>query len=262
MKDYSEFIRDDYGFITSINPILETKTIEVYTSKSKKDRPHIYELNRENIKKLYGRLEKQWNLLIENKDLVLKQLQEKRDKKFKIVEIGGISTSVILLLIAFFVPELNILFALGLIPGVGSILSTITARSKFRKSFEEMIETYNYFITHKEEIEALAKTDENVTRDITVNTYQKLKKSNKLLEENLTDEQYTIQLIDSLPLKDLKEMSLRYKISKALDSEPYFYEVNPEEIMGEAVTIEEQYDIPNIDNDQIKNQHSKKTLHK
>ena len=52
MKDYSEFIRENYGFITSIKPNLETKTIEVYTSKSKKDRPHVYELNRENIKKL------------------------------------------------------------------------------------------------------------------------------------------------------------------------------------------------------------------
>lgn len=235
MKDYSEFIRSEYGFITKINPILENKTIEVTTSMSKKGKPHIYELNRENIKKLYGRLERQYKLLIENKDSVLKQLENKREKTFKIVEIGGVTTTIILLLVAL-LSEFNILFALGLIPSVGAVTSTLVSRAKFKKDFEDMIETYNYFLTHKEEIEALSKVDDNVTKDITVKTHNELVTSEKLLNEQLTDEQYTIVLIDSLPLKDLREISLRFKISKALDSEPYFYVEEPinEEVVEET----------------------------
>ena len=271
MKDYSEFIREVHGFITSIKPNLETKTIEVMTSMSKKGEPHVYELTKENIQKLYGRLEKQYKLLIDNKDLVLEQLQEKREKNLKIADYTGIGVSIALLLTAFFAPELNFLFVVGLLPATGTIISTMIAKSKYKKDFNDMIETYNYFINNREAIEVLAKTDENVTSVISVDSHNKLKYSEQLVEEKLTDEQYTIQLIDTLSLKDLKEISLRYKISKAIDSEPYFEIKQPEEIIGEPVideinweeqpVVKSKYDLSESnENDQVQN-HSR-TLHK
>jgi len=274
MKDYSEFIKEEHGFITSIKPNLETKTIEVMTSMSKKGEPHVYTLTKENIQRLYTRLEKQYKLLIENKDSILNGLESKREMKLKIADFTGIGLSVVLILTAFLAPELNFLFAVGLLPAIGTITSTITIRTKFKKDFNDMIETYNYFINNKEEIESLAKTDENVTSIISVDSHNKLKKSEQLVEEKLTDEQYTIQLIDNLSLKDLREISLRYKISKALDSEPYFKIEQPEEIIGEPVigeitdeeirlAFDEEYDLPELDeNNQMKNQHHSKTLHK
>lgn len=257
MKDYSEFIKEEHGFITSIKPNLETKTIEVMTSMSKKGEPHVYTLTKENIQRLYTRLEKQYKLLIENKDSILNQLESKREKKLKIADFASVGVSIALLLTAFFAPELNFLFIVSPIPTIGAFTSTFISKSKFRKDFNDMIETYNYFITNKEEIESLAKTDENVTKVITVDSYQKLKKSEKLVNEKLTDEQYTIQLIDNLSLKDLKEISLRFKISKALATDPYFHIEQPEEIIGEPVIDEipdeemvcgfdEEYEVPEI----------------
>ena len=274
MKDYSEFIREQHGFITNIKTNLETKTIEVMTSMSKKGEPHIYELTKENIQKLYTRLEKQYKLLIENKESILNQLEEKRNKKLKIADFTSLGVSAALILTAFFAAELNFLFVVGLLPATGTIISTMIVKSKFKKDFNDMIETYNYFINNKEEIESLAKTDENVTSIISVDSHNKLKKSEQLVEEKLTDEQYIIGLIDNLSLKDLKEISLRYKISKALDSEPYFEIEQPEEIIGEPVigeitdeeirlAFDEEYDLPELDeNNQMKNQHHSKTLHK
>ena len=132
---------------------------------------------------------------------------------------------------------------------VGTLTTTIILSKKFKKDFEDMIETYNYFLTHKEEIEALAKIDDNITRDITVRARKELIKSNKLLEEKLTDEQYTIQLIDSLSLKDLKEMSLRFKISQGLNSEPYFYVEEP--VSEEPENQEIDYEQPISEEEEI-----------
>ena len=42
MKDYSKYIKSEYGFITNIDTNIENKTIEVTTSKTKKRKPHIY----------------------------------------------------------------------------------------------------------------------------------------------------------------------------------------------------------------------------
>ena len=170
MKDYSEFIRLPEGFITSIKPILETKTIEVLTSMSKKNQPHVYTLTKENLERLYTRLEKQYKLLIENKDSILKELSTKRENKLKIADITSVGVSVALLLTAFFAPELNFLFVAGLVPAVGTITTTIISRNKFKKDFNDMIETYNYFINNKEEIESLAKADENITSIISVDS--------------------------------------------------------------------------------------------
>jgi len=269
MKDYSEFIGEQHGFITSIKPNLESKTIEVMTSMSKKNQPHVYELNRENVQRLYGRLEKQYKLLIENKDSVLKQLETRREKKLKRVDYTSLGISAALILTAFFATELNLLFVVGLIPGVGTIASTMIARSKFKKDFESMIETYNYFINNKEEIEVLSAMDVNVTNNLTNKSYKEIDKSNALVESNVTDNKYTIGLIDSLSLKDLKEISLRYKISKSLDSEPYFYIEQPEEVIGEPVNdeitekeIASAFDEEGIEISEDNNQSNAKTLHK
>lgn len=269
MKDYSEFIKEEHGFITSIKPNSETKTIEVMTSMSKKGEPHVYTLTKENLERLYTRLEKQYKLLIENKDSILNQQEAKREKKLKAADIAGVGVSAALLLTAFFAPELNFLFIVCPIPTIGAFTSTFIAKSKFRKDFNDMIETYNYFITNKAEIESLAKTDENITSIISVDSYNKLKKSEQLVEEKITDKQYTIQLIDTLSLKDLREISLRYKISKALDSDPYFEIEQPEEIIGEIVdeeielAFDEEYDLSKLDgNNEEQTQHYAKTLHK
>ena len=229
MKDYSEFIMEKEGFITSIKPIIETKTIAIMTSKSQKGKPHIYELTKENIKKYYGRLEKQYNLLIENKNSILKKLQEKRNKTNKKIAVAGISASAALIITGLLLPEITLLFVLGLIPGPVTLASIIAANQKFTSDFEDMIKTYEYFITHKEEIEKLSKTDPNVISNITSETTKEFKKSKQLQQENLTEEEITLQLIDRIPLKDLKIISENYRISKALETEPYFCEPKTEE---------------------------------
>lgn len=292
MKDYSEFIGDNYGFITSIKPNLKTQTIEVMTSMSKKNQPHVYELTRENIQKLYGKLEKQYRVLIDNKDSILKSIELNNDKKHKIKDIIGLSISGILLLTAFVAPGLDFLFIVGLIPGIGSIASTIISKDKFKKDFESMIETYNYFINHKEELEEMYHSDINISNYLTKKSYKEIDKSNALVEANIVDSKYTIGLIDNMPLKDLKEMLLRYKISQSLEKEPFLYidervvEVLPNEEVYESFFerdeysesygdedelsdeekmcgFDEEYELAELDeNNQIKNQYHSKTLHK
>ena len=292
MKDYSEYIGDNYGFIISIKPNLKSQTIEVMTSASKKNQPHVYTLTRENLQKLYGRLEKQYILLIENKDLILKSMELDKEDKYKRKDAICLGVSGILLLIASIASGLDFLFIVGLIPGVGSITSTIISKIKFKKDFESMIDTYNYYINNKEEIEEMYQNDVNVSKYLTKKSYEELNRSNELVEANVTDNKYTIGLIDSMSLKDLKEMLLRYKISQSLDAEPYVYiderviETVPneeyyqeffvhdeyaesygdeDELLDEEKksAFDEEYDLPELDdNDQVKEQNYSKKLHK
>lgn len=226
MNDYSKYIKSEYGFITDINPIVEENIIEVTTSKTKKGKPHVYELNKENIQKLFSRLEKQYELLIKNKDKILDKMNKEIRTKTKWLEPAG-TILFIISLFALFLATIPSLIGF-LLAGTMYFSSEILV-AKHTKSFKNMIETYQYFIEHRHEIETLAKEDENIINEADEETLFELDESQKLVDAKLAEELFSIQLIDKMSLSQLKEMKLRYQISKSLKEDQYYYTTEEEE---------------------------------
>lgn len=239
MKDYSEFIKREAGFIIGINPVVEKGIVEVTTSKTKKGKPHVYRLKKGNIDKFYRRLENQYQLLIENKDEIFNQENKNIMSIFKLVRYVGIG----ILVIAFFISMIIIVtgnMGLFLPEIIGLMVCYGTYRvpneiMKFKKQkFNEMIDTYKFYIEHRSEIESLAKVDINVTNAVDSRTQIELDESKKLVDTGLSAELFSIQFMDKVSLKQLKEIIERFEISRSLGEKQYFYiEDNNEEEMVE-----------------------------
>jgi hypothetical protein len=87
MKDYSKYIKSEYGFILDVKANMSEGTIEVTTSKTKKGQPLVYTLTKENLEKFYKRLENQYSLLIENKDKIVEDYKNDTKNKFMWIDI-------------------------------------------------------------------------------------------------------------------------------------------------------------------------------
>lgn len=220
MKDYSEFIKSEYGFITNIDIDKENNCIKVMTSKSKKGQPHIYVLTKERLDELYERLTNQYKLLIKNSEEIYEKENEGSKTLSSVFQIICISIAMVLCIIALISGKLiPVLLSLG----ISSICIGINKISKNKqKNFNEMIEMYKFYLENRNEIEEYIKKDLNIQSQIKDKTTNIISTNEELQNEELIDSIYDINLMDKVSLKELKNMLLRYKISKALDEEPYF----------------------------------------
>lgn len=230
MKDYSEFIKSEYGFITNIDIDKENNRIEVMTSKSKKGEPHIYCLSKENLDRLYKRLENQYKLLIENSEEIYENNKNNKNKKFLV------STFVTTCIITALILSAVSLFLTKLLPLLLSIVLSLTCISVYaisenkQKKYKEMIELYKFYLENSKEMEEYIKEDLNIQSQIKDKTADVISLNQELQNERLIDNVYDINLMDKVSLKELKNMLLRYQISKALDEEPYYENESLEEI--------------------------------
>lgn len=220
MKDYSEFIKSEYGFITNIDIDKENNSIKVMTSKSKKGQPHEYELTQEKLEELYQKLKSQYLLLIKNSD----EIYINKNQKNRII-VSIIQT--ICFIAAFIVAIASALSGtLALLPLIAGLVLTIVGTEKIlkekQKKFNEMIATYDYFIKNKYVIEKVSKKDHNIQLKLNNKTANIISQNADLKNEGLIDNVYDIQLMDKMSLKQLKNMLLRYKISTELSDEPRF----------------------------------------
>jgi len=228
MNDYSKYIKSEYGFITNIETNIENKTIEVTTSKTKKGQPHIYDLNKENIQKLYHRLENQYRILIENKDEILENITKETDKKFSWIFKLGFGILILTLatsIICMFTSDLLLLIPqiIGALFGGGLVYCFNSIVTKKEKSLNRIISTYKYYLDNRKEMEQKVREDENILSYIDTKTNDLILENQLLIAKNLTDELFDIQFMDKIPVEQLEEMIERYQISKSLEEEQYFY---------------------------------------
>ena len=221
MKDYSKYIKSEYGFITNIKTNIEENTIEVTTSKSKKGQPHTYVLTKENLEKLYKRLENQYQIIINNQYRILEDYKKERKIKNTLINIIGY-TGLFLTVIAPLMQHLTQAIIL-LISSSSILLGNHFIEKNKEKKFKEELETYDYYIENRKNIESLDKKDNNITININTKTNNELAENQELVNQQLIDETFNIGLMDKISLKELKEILLRYKISKSLEEEQYFH---------------------------------------
>ena len=92
MKDYSKYLGNSYGFITDIS--LTPSKISITTSKNDQNEPNEYDIK---LSKYYlERYEKQYQLIINNKDKIIKG----ETKKYKIYYLIGLLICLIKLILS------------------------------------------------------------------------------------------------------------------------------------------------------------------
>lgn len=232
MKDYSKYIKSEYGFITDIKTNIEENTIEVTTSKSKKGEPHVYVLTKENLEKLYERLENQYKLLINNQFRILEDHKNERKRKTKWIDIVGFAGLALTAFVSF-VSFIQAMFLLILSSSI--LLGKHFIEKNQENKFKEELETYKYYIENRKNIESQDKKDNNITININTKTNNELVDNQELVNQQLIDETFNIGLMDKISLKQLKEILLRYKISKSLEEEQYFHIEEQEETKKRAL---------------------------
>ena len=234
MKDYSKYIKSEYGFIIDIKTNIEENTIEVTTSKSKKGEPHVYVLTKENLEKLYQRLENQYKLLINNQFRILEDHKNERKRKTKWIDIIAFA-GLALTAIVSFVSFIQAMFLLILSSSI--LLGKHFIEKNQENKFKEELETYKYYLENRKNIESQDKKDNNITININTKTNNELVDNQELVNQQLIDETFNIGLMDKISLKQLKEILLRYKISKALEEEQYFHIEEQEETKTKSKSL-------------------------
>lgn len=228
MKDYSEFIKSEYGFIRKIEIIDDE--ILITTSKTKKGQPHKYELTKENVQKYFGRLEKQYQMVIDNQDKI-------KEEKSIFSKMGGIILILVMLTAVFGIMTVVVPTASSILSGVATVLGSLFAITSvgslladklFQKKFEKAIETYKYFLEHRQELESAVMKDKNITSYINNKTQNIIQENEALVKTNKVEDIFNINLMDEISLKQLKELLLRFKISQSLEDEQHFEIPNKE----------------------------------
>jgi len=219
MKDYSKFIQNSYGFITKYEIVGDE--IRIYTAESEKGEPHKYPANKEWIKYVEDRLENQYRLLVDNKNIFKEEFVEKKCYKIYLVTsiLGSILllASVILLLLGQSL--LSISFAVSL---MAMFFGNTAIVSKMNKDFDKEIEVIEAYLNNREKIENISKKDRNITDYLSSKTTKRIKENKALSDCQVLDSTFNIDFMDKTSLKDLKKMLNRYFISMGMESEQTF----------------------------------------
>lgn len=237
MKDYSNLIPTSYGFITKYEIIGDE--IHIYTPETKKSEPHKYPLNEEWLSKMEKRLENQYQLIIENRDIV---------KKFKIRE-----------LIKKIVPPMNIgsgIFALAaIICAINNLLVCLPLLSvalllvfgkkiiikKYTQKIDNELNLIEAYLQNKENIEELSQCDSNITAYLSKSARKQLDENQKLKERGTITSTYNVDFMDKTNPKDLRTMLDRYTISRSLLEPQTFVNPYPEKESKTKKRKKEEY---------------------
>jgi len=219
MKDYSKFIN---GFITNYE--IKDNEILIHTPLTKKNEPIRRPYTKENIKKYEARIENQYNMIIENQEEIIK-FNNKRMSKY--LAVWGIISSILttssfILLGATLIPRLIFAFCLASV-FTGSCIIEIK-----ENNFRNELKQYVKYMKNRQNIEELAKKDENVTAYLNQESLSLIEENEKLKQEGIIDSVYNIDLMDKMELKELRKLLLSYHISESIEIEQQFR--IPEEI--------------------------------
>lgn len=223
MKDYSNFFKNPHGFI--LNYTIENGEILVYTSKSKKGQPHRIPATPENIKEIESKLEKQYKMIIEHQDEIINYINDSKTKKhtFSLLVIGILSLICILGGPSIYP---NISQELYLMTGVGATLSTVIIpiflMNRSSKKLKVEMKTYEDFIKNMQGMEKQLENDINLTEYLSKSATDMIDDRTSSKQKGNLDTVLNIDFMDKTSLKDLRNMLLRYKISRGLESEQRF----------------------------------------
>ena len=213
MKDYSKFIN---GFITNYE--IKDNEILIHTPLTKKNEPIRRPYTKENLQKYEARLEKQYNIIIENQEEIIK-FNNKRKSKYLttwIIISSIITTASFILLGATLIPRLIFGFSLA------SIFTANCIKEMKENNFRNELKQYVKYMKNRQNIEELAKKDENVTAYLNQETLSLIEENEKLKQKGTIDSTYNIDLMDKISLKELKKLLLRYHISESIETEQQF----------------------------------------
>lgn len=212
MKDYSDLIPTSYGFVTKYEII--GNEIHIYTPETKRGEPHKYPLNEEWLSKIEKRLENQYQLIIENRQIV---------KKFKIkkliakiappMNIGG----VLFVITAIICAINNILLWFPLF--LTALLLILVQRpiiKKYAIQVDNELNLIEAYLQNKDNIEELTQNDPNITKYLGKNTKKQLIENQNLKEKGSITSVFNVDFMDKTNDKDLRKILDRYTISKSL----------------------------------------------
>lgn len=222
MKDYSKYIPNSFGFITKLEIVGDE--VHVWTPESKKGEPHKYPL--EEFARLQKRLEKQYKLIIENKESLKKDYLKKFNKV--LLTVGGSIVAIMIVAALAISAKYNIpIYALLSAPVTIAAASIITRIQK-GNNFDTEMQTYETYLKERKSLEALSKEDKNITNSLNRQTSSRIQTNEELQEQGIIQDVFNIDFMDKTSLKQLQEMLTKYQISKSLQERQVF--VNPNEI--------------------------------
>jgi len=221
MKDYSNLIPTSHGFVTKYEIVGDE--IHIYTSESKKGEPHKYPLSEEWLSKIEKRLENQYQLIIENREIVKKvSINEYASKISPVMNIGGVVcaiSSIILAINSMWLCVPLVLAAFLLVFGKRAVIK------KHAKQIDDELDIIQAYLENKDEIEELSKTDKNITAYLGYSASKRFKTNQSLKDNGTIASAFNVDFMDKTNNKELRKMLDRYTISKALLEEQSF--VNP-----------------------------------
>lgn len=213
MKDHSNFIN---GFITKYE--IKDNEILIYTPLTKKNEPVRRPLTKENLKICEARLENQYKMIVEHQEEIIKF----NNKKFRplyalLLVLGGVTTIMAFLLLGTTIIP-RIILGTYILSGIATPYIIDLKNNSFRKELKQ----YLKYMKNRENIEELAKIDENVTAYLNEETLSLIEENKKLNQQGTIDSVYNIDLMDKMSLKELKKLLLRYHICESIDSVQQF----------------------------------------
>lgn len=222
MNDYSGFINNPYGFIRKYKIDQKKGTIEVTTSKSKSNKPHVYEATPERVGQIDSRLGEQQKLINKHSKTIKSIISKVVRKKIFPISIAVAVLGLIFNCISVFtnLPLFigNILFAVG----STSVLCTEGILNIWRHRFDKKNKIKEEFAKKSINIEKTMEQDENITRYVSRSTIQNIDDFKALKAADRIDHILINGFIDSTKLKDLKMMLEQYLIATNLTTDLEF----------------------------------------
>lgn len=221
MNDYSKYIKTAHGFI--FNYTIENGKIYIHTARSKKKKPHEYELTEENKRKYDDRLGKQYTILHENKDEIKADISKTARKV--IYTFGG--TVIALATAAGFV--LNALGGPIIIPTIGIVISALAmfggeiALGCWKNAFDNYIADQMHYMKERAMMEEYSAQDKNITKHISQHAQTIIKAKEDLRNKsNIHTEIFDVDFMDKISAEDLRALRNAYLISIGLEQDPKY----------------------------------------
>lgn len=215
MKDYSNFIKSSFGFVTGYD--IENGEVLVHTPHTKRDEPQKYSTNSANY--FDSRIGEQYKMIIEHQDEII-EYNRKRATKIIIPTyvVLGVITAVL-----FFAYGSGLIIGTGLGVFLLTGVSFASAMKNSEEKFKENLRQYDKYIRNRQKIEEIEKCDPNITSYLNETTLSFIEENKQLKQQGIIDSIFNINLMDKMSLKELKILLLRYKISEGLYQEQTFH---------------------------------------
>lgn len=239
MKDYSKYFQNieskgidsSYGYITKLEVVGDE--VHVWTAQTKKSEPLKYSILE--LPYFLEKLEKQYQTIIDNKEIIKKDYI--RPKQVRII------FTFLTIIIALITKGTSLLFADALQLGISLIVGTLTLGiggmftcfNKIEEKFEQELAIYKDFLEKRNDIERQAKTDKNITENLSRSTTKTITTKTLAKDNGITNQIYDIDFMDKVSLRQLKKIIENYNQSKSLFEEQNF--VSPTKTQTKTRTL-------------------------